>query len=91
MVIASFSTSTCGPCKIIEPGFAKLSDMYSDYHFYKVVGDKNDATQSLCISQGVKQVPAFYFFRKGERRNVLAGAKLSTMDLIDAIEELRWE
>ena len=57
----------------------------------QVIGDSSEETKQLMASQGVREVPSFHFFKGGERLGVVTGAKLSSMDLIDAIESVRWE
>lgn len=36
LVIIDYSTTWCGPCKVIAPKFDELSDKYSDSIFIKV-------------------------------------------------------
>ena len=36
LVIVDYSTTWCGPCKVIAPKFDELSDKYSDSIFIKV-------------------------------------------------------
>ena len=91
LAIVSFSTSTCGPCKVIEPGFVRLSDTYSDYSFYKVEGDKSDDTKALFGRLGIRAVPIICFYINGACVKEVTGGAISTLDLIDAIEDLRWE
>jgi thiol-disulfide isomerase/thioredoxin len=38
LVIIDYSTTWCGPCKVIAPKFDELSDKYSDSIFIKVRG-----------------------------------------------------
>ena len=77
---------------MIAPGFERLSNTYDEYLFYKVVGDKNEQTQAIMASENIRQVPTFVLYTSGARRKVVTGgAKISTMDIIDAIEELRWK
>ena len=91
LVVVDFSTSGCTPCQIMAPKYAHLSTLYDDTLFYCVVGDKSDDAARLMQSQDVSMVPTFQFFKSGVRRNVLSGAKLNSMDLIDVIETIRWE
>eukprot|EP00549_Striatella_unipunctata_P003243 CAMPEP_0118701768 /NCGR_PEP_ID=MMETSP0800-20121206/17460_1 /TAXON_ID=210618 ORGANISM="Striatella unipunctata, Strain CCMP2910" /NCGR_SAMPLE_ID=MMETSP0800 /ASSEMBLY_ACC=CAM_ASM_000638 /LENGTH=103 /DNA_ID=CAMNT_0006602777 /DNA_START=141 /DNA_END=448 /DNA_ORIENTATION=+ len=39
LVIVDYSTTWCGPCKVISPIFDELSDKYTDAVFVKVIGD----------------------------------------------------
>jgi thioredoxin 1 len=36
LVVVDYSTTWCGPCKVIAPKFDELSDQYSDAVFLKV-------------------------------------------------------
>lgn len=36
LVVVDYSTTWCGPCKVIAPKFDELSDKYSDSIFLKV-------------------------------------------------------
>jgi thioredoxin 1 len=36
LVVIDYSTTWCGPCKVIAPKFDELSDKYSDSIFIKV-------------------------------------------------------
>ncbi len=36
LVIVDYSTTWCGPCKVIAPKFDELSDKYTDAVFLKV-------------------------------------------------------
>ena len=90
LVVVDFSTTTCGPCKLIEPGFVTLSEAYEDYSFYKVLGDKSDEARALFDRFSIKSVPQFRFFTNGQCRTVITGG-VSTVELIDAIEAIRWE
>lgn len=46
-VVVDYSTSWCGPCKIIEPKFIAMSETYEDVVFLKV-----SARISAAIGEG---------------------------------------
>ena len=56
----------------------------------QVVGDKSDDTRKLFKTQGVQSVPTIHFFKNGERCSEVKGPMLSTMDLIQELEKIRW-
>ena len=91
LVIVDYATSTCGPCKLLAPKYDQLSELYDECCFYNVIGDRSRDTKKLFVSQGVSTVPTIHLFKNSERRSELAGAKLTSIDIIDAIEGLRWE
>ena len=90
VVVVDFATSSCEPCKLLAPQYERASEYYPEYKFFKVVGDDTTETQAIMKREGVRSVPAFHFYKNGERRRVLQGAKLTSMDIIDEIEEMRW-
>ena len=89
VVVVDFATSSCEPCKLLAPQYERASEYYPEYKFFKVVGDTTE-TQAIMKREDVRSVPAFHFYKNGERRRVLQGAKLTSMDIIDEIEEMRW-
>ena len=47
LVIVDYSTTWCGPCKVMEPKFVELSDQYDSAIFLKVIGDSCPEASSL--------------------------------------------
>ena len=93
VMIVDYSTTTCGPCQLIAPKYEHMSTLYEDFHFYQVVGvvgDKSCEAWELFAHQGVELVPTFHFYKNGERQSELSGSKLTSIELIDAIEAIRW-
>jgi len=39
LVVVDYSTTWCGPCKVIAPKFEEFSEKYGDAMFLAVVGD----------------------------------------------------
>lgn len=65
LLVIDYSTTWCGPCKIVAPKYAALSDKYPDVLFYKCVGDLTPDGAALMKAQGVRSVPAFHFWKSG--------------------------
>jgi len=84
LTVVDYSTSWCGPCKIIAPKFEEFSDKYKDVVFLKVMGDSSPAADKLMRSQGVRALPSFHFWKGGKQIDSISGAK--TQALQDAIE-----
>lgn len=84
LVVVDYSTSWCGPCKIIAPKFDEFSEQYSNVKFFKVMGDSSPAADKLMRSQGVRALPSFHFWKGGKQIDSISGAK--TQALQDAIE-----
>ena len=64
LVVVDYSTSWCGPCKIIAPKFDEFSEQYKNVVFLKVMGDSTPAADKLMRSQGVRALPSFHFVRR---------------------------
>jgi len=84
LVVVDYSTSWCGPCKIIAPTFDKFSEQYQNVAFFKVMGDSSPEADKLMRSQGVRALPSFHFWKGGKQIDSISGAK--TQALQDAIE-----
>jgi thioredoxin 1 len=51
LVVIDYSTSWCGPCKIIAPKFDEFSEQYKNVAFLKVMGDSSPEADKLMRSQ----------------------------------------
>ena len=67
LLVIDYSTTWCGPCKIVAPKYAALSDKYPEVLFYKCVGDLTPDGAALMKAQGVRSVPAFHFWKGGSK------------------------
>ncbi|KAL7573751.1 hypothetical protein ACA910_007784 [Epithemia clementina (nom. ined.)] len=75
VVVVDYSTTWCGPCKVIAPKFAEFSEKYaSDALFFSVVGDASADASKLMKREGVRSVPSFHFWVKNEKVDVVNGA-----------------
>ena len=70
-VAVDFTASWCGPCKRIGPVFERLAGAMEGIHCVKVDVDENEETAALF---GVRAMPTFMFFYKGEKVEELVGA-----------------
>jgi len=84
LIVVDYSTSWCGPCKIIAPKFDEFSEQYKAVTFLKVMGDSCPAADKLMRSQGVRALPSFHFWKNKKQIDSISGAK--TQALQDAIE-----
>lgn len=80
LVIVDYSTTWCGPCKVIAPKFEELSDKYTDAVFLKVIGDASPEASKLMKREGVRSVPSFHYFMKGEKVDVINGANAEAIE-----------
>ena len=58
LVVIDYSTSWCGPCKIIAPKFDEFSEQYKNVAFLKVMGDSSPEADKLMRSQVCAHSPA---------------------------------
>lgn len=75
LVVVDYSTEWCGPCKQIAPAFEEMSDKYTDVVFVKVMGDASPEANELMVKEGIRAVPAFHFWKNGEKLKAFTGAR----------------
>ncbi|KZV33105.1 hypothetical protein F511_03371, partial [Dorcoceras hygrometricum] len=71
IVIANFSASWCGPCRIIAPFFVELSEKHHSLMFLTV--DVDELTE-FSTSWDIKATPTFFFLKDGQQLDKLVGA-----------------
>ncbi|KAB2621794.1 thioredoxin H-type-like [Pyrus ussuriensis x Pyrus communis] len=71
IVIANFSATWCGPCKMIAPLYRELSEQYPSLMF--LVVDVDELTD-FSTSWDIKATPTFFFLRDGQQIDKLVGA-----------------
>ncbi|KAL3358694.1 hypothetical protein AABB24_015683 [Solanum stoloniferum] len=71
IVIANFSASWCGPCRMISPFYCELSEKYLSLMFLTV--DVDELTE-FSSSWDIKATPTFFFLKDGEQIDKLVGA-----------------
>ncbi|KAL3760480.1 hypothetical protein ACHAWU_004918 [Discostella pseudostelligera] len=80
LVIIDYSTTWCGPCKVIAPKFDQLSEAYPNSVFIKVIGDATPDASKLMKREGVRSVPSFHYFKNGEKVDVVNGANAEAIE-----------
>ncbi|CAJ1953520.1 unnamed protein product [Cylindrotheca closterium] len=80
LVVVDYSTTWCGPCKVIAPKFDELSEKYADAVFLKVIGDASPDASKLMKREGVRSVPSFHYFKNGEKVDVVNGANAEAIE-----------
>ncbi|CAM8949051.1 unnamed protein product [Rhodiola kirilowii] len=71
IVIANFSATWCGPCKMMAPCYRELSEKYPSLMFLVVDVDE---LAEFSTSWDIKATPTFFFLRDGEQIGKLVGA-----------------
>ncbi|WVZ96715.1 hypothetical protein U9M48_042316 [Paspalum notatum var. saurae] len=70
-VVANFSASWCGPCRVIAPVYAEMSKTYPQLMFLSIdVDDMMDFSSSWDI----RATPTFFFLKNGQQIDKLVGA-----------------
>ncbi|RDX65124.1 Thioredoxin H9, partial [Mucuna pruriens] len=71
IVIANFSATWCGPCKVIAPYYCELSEKYPSIMFLLVDVDELSEFSS---NWDIKATPTFFFLKDGKEIEKLVGA-----------------
>eukprot|EP00525_Craspedostauros_australis_P013832 CAMPEP_0198110164 /NCGR_PEP_ID=MMETSP1442-20131203/2191_1 /TAXON_ID= /ORGANISM="Craspedostauros australis, Strain CCMP3328" /LENGTH=160 /DNA_ID=CAMNT_0043766113 /DNA_START=233 /DNA_END=715 /DNA_ORIENTATION=+ len=80
LVVIDYSTTWCGPCKVIAPKFEEFSKKYTGAVFLKVIGDASPDASKLMKREGVRSVPSFHYFVGGEKVEVVNGANAEAIE-----------
>ncbi|KAI3991555.1 hypothetical protein MKX01_040565 [Papaver californicum] len=82
IIVANFSASWCGPCRMLAPLFGELSEKYPTLIFLTV--DVDDLSE-LSSSLDIRATPTFFFLKDGQQIDKLVGAnKLELLKKIPA-------
>jgi len=71
LVVLDCFATWCGPCRAIAPKIVKFSEEYADVEFYKL---DVDTVPDVAAELGIKAMPTFLFFKKGEKIHEVVGA-----------------
>ncbi|KAM0948027.1 putative monodehydroascorbate reductase (NADH) [Dioscorea sansibarensis] len=71
IVVANFSASWCGPCRMIAPLYAELSEKYPSLIFLTVDVDE---LMDFSSSWDIRATPTFFFLKDGQQLDKLVGA-----------------
>ncbi|XP_010252021.1 PREDICTED: thioredoxin H4-1 [Nelumbo nucifera] len=71
IVVANFSASWCGPCRMIAPLYCELSEKYPSLMFLTVDVDE---LAEFSASWDIRATPTFFFLRDGQQVDKLVGA-----------------
>ena len=76
--IVAFSTSWCGPCKMLAPTLETITEV----PVYKVDADTE---AQLCIEYGIRSVPTIISFKEGKEYKKLLGnqTKPRLLEMLD--------
>jgi thioredoxin 1 len=78
--VIDYSTTWCGPCKIVLPKYIELSEKYKNITFLKCIGDSSVEASALMKREGVRSVPTFHLWKQGARVEVVNGARIEQLE-----------
>ena len=82
-VLVDFFATWCGPCKMLSPIIEEVSNIVSDYKFYKVDVDENE---ELSEKYGIMSIPTLLIFENGNLKEKLVGFKTKE-ELLNLLKE----
>ncbi len=68
--VVDFSAEWCGPCKMLGPVMAELSEEMPEVEFYNADTDQNI---QLAVQNGISSIPALLLLEDGELRDTSVG------------------
>eukprot|EP00904_Undaria_pinnatifida_P014025 jgi/Undpi1/9753/HiC_scaffold_27.g12209.m1 len=80
LLVVDYSTTWCGPCKMVLPKFEALASEYTDAIFIKVIGDSTNDASQLMKREGVRSVPSFHFWKGGKKVDSVNGANEEALE-----------
>mmetsp|Transcript_57582 Transcript_57582/g.136935 ORF Transcript_57582/g.136935 Transcript_57582/m.136935 type:complete len:201 (+) Transcript_57582:48-650(+) len=81
VVMLSFSTTWCGPCKLMDPYVSELSRMFkTTARFIKVIGDQDPDGMDIMKQEGVRSVPQYHIYKDGVKVETVMGAKRDVLE-----------
>ena len=80
LVVVDFFATWCGPCRMMAPKFAALSEEHPDVAFASVDVDGMD--QAVIQQCDISAMPTFQFYRNGAKVDEIVGANPSKLEAL---------
>ncbi|XP_042451409.1 thioredoxin H4-1-like isoform X1 [Zingiber officinale] len=77
IVVANFSATWCGPCRVMAPVYTELSEKYPALMFLTIDVDE---LSELSSSWDIRATPTFFFFRGGQQVDKIIGANRTELE-----------
>ncbi|XP_074568537.1 thioredoxin H4-1-like [Curcuma longa] len=77
IVVANFSATWCGPCRVMAPGYTELSEKYPALMFLTIDVDE---LSELSSSWDIRATPTFIFLRDGQQVDKIIGANRTELE-----------
>lgn len=88
-MVTLYTSSHCGPCKLMKPRLADLAAQHPDIHFC-IIDTGNTALQSIIKGWNIRSVPTLIFSHKGKKLCDEIGG-MEADDLEQSIVNFRYE
>ena len=71
-VVVDFWASWCGPCQMMAPEFAKVSETMNEKAIFGKVNTETE--QQIAAQYGIRSIPTIILFKNGAEKARVAGA-----------------
>mmetsp|Transcript_36504 Transcript_36504/g.66030 ORF Transcript_36504/g.66030 Transcript_36504/m.66030 type:complete len:180 (+) Transcript_36504:239-778(+) len=80
VLLLSFSTTWCGPCKLMDPKITELSQTFAGkVRVIKIMGDADPDGKQIMKREAIRSVPQYQVYKNGEKVDVITGAQYDAL------------
>lgn len=77
LTVIDFTATWCGPCQVVAPQFAELSNKNPGCNFYKVDVDEGEEIAQEC---DIQCMPTFKFYKNGQLLDTVTGNNINSVE-----------